>query len=64
MSEPSTLSFTLTYVATLGVALLMFVAQVIAVSALLALAGIGVAFTTALQAVSRIVHTAPNRPVP
>lgn len=41
MSEPSTLSFTLTYAATLGVALLFFLAQIIAMSALLALAGIG-----------------------
>lgn len=39
MNEPSTLTFTLTYAATLGVAALMFLGQVIAFTALLALAG-------------------------
>lgn len=39
MNEPSTLTFTLTYAATLGVAALMFLGQMIAFSAVLALAG-------------------------
>ena len=39
MNEPSILTFTLTYAATLGVAALMFLGQVIAFTAILALAG-------------------------
>jgi hypothetical protein len=39
MNEPSTLTFTLTYAATLGVAAVMFLGQVIAFAAMLALAG-------------------------
>ncbi|MGO4806122.1 hypothetical protein AB4089_13420 [Arthrobacter sp. 2MCAF15] len=55
MSEPSTLSFTLTYAATLGVALLFFLAQVIAMSVLLALAGISAALTGTLQSMARLL---------
>jgi hypothetical protein len=39
MNEPSTLTFTLTYAATLGVAAVMFLGQIIAFIAVLALAG-------------------------
>ena len=39
MNEPSTLTFTLTYAATLGVAAVMFLVQIIAFTAMLALAG-------------------------
>jgi len=39
MNEPSTLNFTLTYAATLGVAALIFLAQVIALTATLVLVG-------------------------
>ena len=55
MSEPSTLSFTLTYAATLGVALLFFLAQIIAVSVLLALAKISAALTGIFQFVARLL---------
>jgi hypothetical protein len=39
VSEPSTLSFALTYAGTLGVAALIFLSQLIAFTALLVLAG-------------------------
>jgi hypothetical protein len=39
MTETSTLTFTLTYAATLGVAAIMFLGQVIAFTAMLATAG-------------------------
>lgn len=39
MNEPSTLTFTLTYAATLGVAAVMFLGQIFAFTAVLALAG-------------------------
>ncbi|WP_185982271.1 hypothetical protein [Arthrobacter sp. KBS0703] len=39
MNDPSTLGFALTYAGTLGVAALMFLAQVIAFTGLLVLAG-------------------------
>jgi hypothetical protein len=39
MNDPSSLSFALTYVGTLGVAALMFLSQLVAFTALLVLAG-------------------------
>jgi len=55
MSEPPTLSFTLTYAATLGVALPFFLAQIIAMSALLALAGISAALAGTVQSMARLL---------
>jgi hypothetical protein len=54
MNDPSTLSYTLTYAATLTVALLIFPSQVIAVTALLALAGTATLLTSAIPAIPRL----------
>jgi hypothetical protein len=54
MNDPSTLSYTLTYAATPAVALLPFLSQVIAVTALLALAGTTTLLTSAVRAIPRL----------
>jgi hypothetical protein len=54
MNDPSTLSYTLTYAGTLAVALLLFLGQVIAVTALLALAGTATLLTSAVRAIPRL----------
>ena len=54
MNDPSTLSYTLTYAATLTVALLLFLSQVIAVTALLALAGTTTLLSSAVRAIPRL----------
>ena len=53
MSEPTVLTFTLTYAATLGVAALMFLDQVIAFTAILALAGAAGLLTHGVKAITR-----------
>jgi hypothetical protein len=54
MNDPSTLSYTLTYAATLAVALLLFLSQAIAVTALLALAGTATLLNSAVRAIPRL----------
>jgi hypothetical protein len=54
MNDPSTLSYTLTYAATLAVALLLFLSQALAVTALLALAGTTTLLTSAVRAIPRL----------
>lgn len=53
MNEPTILTFTLTYAATLGVAALMFLGQVIAFTALLALAGAAGLLAYGVRAITR-----------
>ena len=53
MSEPTVLTFTLTYAATLGGAALMFLDQVIAFTAILALAGAAGLLTHGVKAITR-----------
>ena len=54
MNDPSTLSYTLTYAATLTVALLIFLSQAIAVTALLTLAGTTTLLTSTVRAIPRL----------
>lgn len=56
MNEPSTLTFTLTYAATLGVAAIMFLGQVIAYTAMLAVAGVAALLTYGARVIT------PRRP--
>lgn len=53
MNEPSTLTFTLTYAATLGVAALMFLGQLFALTAMLALAGAAGLLTSGARVITR-----------
>jgi hypothetical protein len=56
MNEPSTLTFTLTYAATLGVAAVMFLGQIIAFIAVLALAGAVSLLTRGVRKIRRRRH--------
>lgn len=56
MNEPSTLTFTLTYAATLGVAAVMFLGQIIAFIAVLALAGAVSLLTHGVRKIRRRRH--------
>lgn len=56
MNEPSILTFTLTYAATLAVAALMFLGQVIAFTVMLALAGTARFLTYAARVITRRRH--------
>ncbi|MET4097496.1 hypothetical protein [Arthrobacter sp. UYCu712] len=61
MRDPLTLSFTLTYAATLGVGLLMFLGQVLTVTALLVIAGTTSALAWAVRRLSRLITRTPAR---
>ncbi|MDQ0633706.1 hypothetical protein QFZ40_001615 [Arthrobacter pascens] len=53
MIEPLTITFTLTYVGTLGVAMAMFLGQIIAFTAMLVLAGTLVLLTHGARLIMR-----------
>lgn len=53
MNEPSTLTFSLTYAATIGVAALMFLGHIIAFTAILALAGTAGLLTYGARIITR-----------